>query len=73
MSKETDTTLDAIDSDPVHRVRLNPSEADLSLAKAQKIADRTRKQGLEGGYKVWLDTEVEVRKDALGREHKVVW
>ena len=66
-------TLDAIDLDPVHRVRLNPSEADLSLAKAQKIADRTRKQGLEGGYKVWLDTEVEVRKDALGREHKVVW
>lgn len=69
-------TLDAIDLDPVHRVRLNPYEAELSLTKAQKIADRTRKQGLEGGYKVWLDTETETKKDRLGREftvtHKVI-
>lgn len=66
-------TLDDIDLDPVHRVRVDPYEAELSLEKAQRIADRTRKQGLEGGYKVWLETEIEVRKDALGREHKIIW
>ena len=52
---EADTTLDAIDLDPVRRVRVDPYEAHKSLAKAQKIAARTAKRGLEGGYKVWLE------------------
>lgn len=62
--------------DIIYRRRVDAWEAERSLAKARKIADRTRTLGLEGGYEVWLDTETEKRRDRLGREytvtHKVV-
>lgn len=65
--------MTATQTTEIRRVRVDPAEAQLSLEKAQKIADRTRTMGLEGGYRVWLDTEVETRKDHAGREYEIVW